>query len=149
MPPSDISITYKTTDKDGKTSWSPLLSDWDLDTAILGSADHDLSLQVAVMEAGSGTMDEVSVVEVGQTIAKELEPVSKSLKAGVEQVNQAGAGLQGLVSKSSTQATGFFRRHYQNTLPGLTSKVKAALNLDIEQRQTEPSHPPVSDAHFR
>ena len=106
------------------------------------------------MEAGDP--DEVSlkdsitpVVEVGQTIAKELEPVSKSLKAGVEQVNQAGAGLQGLVSKSSTQATGFFRRHYQNTLPGLTSKVKAALNLDIEQRQTEPSHPPVSDAHFR
>ena len=89
------------------------------------------------------------VVEASQSLAKELEPVSKSLKAGVEQVNQAGVGLQGLVSKSSTQATGFFRRHYQNTLPGLTSKVKAALNLDIEQRQTEPSHPPVSDAHFR
>ena len=149
MPPSDISITYKTTDKDGKTSWSPLLSDWDLDTAILGSADHDLSLQVAVMEAGSGASDEVSVVEVGQTIAKELEPVSKSLKAGVETVNQAGAGIQGLVSKSSTQATGFFRRHYQTTLPGLTSRMKAVLNLDIDQRQTEPPHPPVSDAHFR
>ena len=154
LPPSDISISYRTVDKEGKSSWSPLLSDWDLDTAILGSADHDLSLQVALMEAGPA--EEVSnregltpVVEVGQTIAKELEPVSKSLKAGVSQVNQAGAGLQGLVSKSSNQASGFFRRHYQTTLPGLTSKFKAALNLDIEEKQAEPSHPPVSDATFR
>ena len=143
LPPSDISISYKTVDKEGKVGWSPLLSDWDLDTAILGSADQDLSLQVALMEAGPP--DEASaregmtpVVEVGQTIVKELEPVSKSLKAGVEQVNQAGAGIQGLVSKSSNQASGFFRRHYQTTLPGLTSKFKAALNLDMEEKQTEP-----------
>ena len=158
LPPSDISISYLTVDKEGKTSWSPLLSDWDLDTAILGSADHDLSLQVALMEAGPS--DEVSarearmegrppVVEVGQTIAREFQPVSKSLKAGVDQVNQAGAGIQGLVTKSSSQASGFFRRHYQTTLPGLTSKFKAALNLDIEEKQAEPSHPPVSDAQFR
>jgi len=168
LPPSDISIAYRTFDKDGKEIWNSLLSDWDLDTAILGSADHDLYLQVAVMEPGSlgefslgeslGEGLKTPVLEVGHSLAKELEPVQKSLQqaaanaraAGVTQVSQAGAGLQGLVSKSSNQASGFFKRHYQNTLPGLTSKFKAALNLDTEERNTEISNqPPVSDSEFR
>ena len=93
------------------------------------------------------------VVEAGQTIVRELEPVQKSLQlaaanakaAGASQVSQASAGLQGLVNKSSNQASGFFK----TTLPGLTSKFRAALNLDIEQRNTEPCRPPVSDAEFR
>ena len=92
LPPSDISISYKFFDKDGTENWSPLLSDWDLDTAILGSADHDLYLQVAVMEPGNlgemtvsdGVGDSSSlkspVSEVGQAIAKEFEPVSKTFK---------------------------------------------------------------------
>lgn len=167
LPPSDISIAYRTVDKGGKETWNSLLSDWDLDTAILGSADHDLYLQVAVLEPGS--LGEVSlgeaigegmkspVLEVGQTLAKELEPVQKSIQlaaanaraAGASQVNQAGVGLHGLVSKSSNQASGFFKRHYQNTLPGLTNKFRAALNLDIEERNVEPCRPPVSDAEFR
>eukprot|EP00092_Neocalanus_flemingeri_P026347 GFUD01028562.1.p1 GENE.GFUD01028562.1~~GFUD01028562.1.p1 ORF type:complete len:758 (+),score=208.87 GFUD01028562.1:1221-3494(+) len=167
LPPSDISIAYRHVDKGGQETWNSLLSDWDLDTAILGSADHDLFLQVAVMEPGS--LGEVSmgeaigdgikspVLEAGQTLAKELEPVQKSIQnaaanaraAGASQVNQAGAGLQGLVNKSSNQATGFFKRHYQNTLPGLTSKFRAALNLDIEERNVEPCRPPVSDVEFR
>ncbi len=48
-------------DKGGKETWNSLLSDWDLDTAILGSADHDLYLQVAVLEPGS--LGEVSLGE--------------------------------------------------------------------------------------
>jgi len=70
-------------------------------------------------------------------------------KAGVSQVNQAGAGFQGLMNKKSTEASGFFKRHYQTTLPGLTSKLKAAMNLDIEEKVPEPVYPPVSDAQFR
>ena len=168
LPPSDISISYKFFDKEGQENWSPLLSDWDLDTAILGSADHDLYLQVAVMETGNlgemtvsdgpgaGSSLKSPVSEVGQAIAKEFEPVSKSFKqaaasakAGVSQVNQAGVGIQGMMSKSSNQASGFFRRHYQTTLPGLTSKLKAAMNLDIEEKTSDPVYPPVSDAQFR
>ena len=61
LPPSDISIAYRTVDKGGHETWNSLLSDWDLDTAILGSADHDLYLQVAVMEPGS--LGEVSLGE--------------------------------------------------------------------------------------
>ena len=47
LPPSDISISYRSADRGGgqEPAWNPLLSDWDLDTAILGSADHDLYLQ--------------------------------------------------------------------------------------------------------
>ena len=47
LPPSDISISYRSADRGGgqEPVWNPLLSDWDLDTAILGSADHDLYLQ--------------------------------------------------------------------------------------------------------
>ena len=121
--------------------------------------------QVSVMETGGEgevtSADHVSpeslkspVTDVGQTLAQELEPVSKTLKqaaaSGVSQVNQAGAGIQGLVTKSSNQASGFFKRHYQTTLPGLTSKLKAAMNLDIESQKTaEPEYPPVSDAQFR
>jgi len=163
LPPSDISIAYRAVDTEGQECWNSLLSDWDLDTAILGSAEQDLYLQVAVMEQGE--LGEVSlgetigsgvpspVVEAGQTIVRELEPVQKSLQlaaanakaAGASQVSQASAGLQGLVNKSSNQASGFFK----TTLPGLTSKFRAALNLDIEQRNTEPCRPPVSDAEFR
>ena len=33
-------------------------------------------------------------------------------------------GLQGLVSKSGVQASGFFKRHYEQTLPGLASKMR-------------------------
>ena len=118
----------------------------------------------------SGTLGEIStsttcdnikvkspVQEVGNVLVKELEPVSKTLKqaaanakAGVSQVNsQAGAGIQGLMSKSSNQASGFFKRHYQTTLPGLTSKLKAAMNLEIEEKTADPVYPPVSDAQFR
>ena len=61
----------------------------------------------------------------------------------------SGAGLQAAVSKKSTEASGFFRRHYQTTLPGLTSKLRAAMNLDFEEKAAEPEHPPVSDAQFR
>jgi len=163
LPPSDISIAYRAVDGEGQETWNSLLSDWDLDTAILGSAEQDLYLQVAVMEQGE--LGEVSlgdtigsgvpspVVEAGQTIVRELEPVQKSLQqaaanaraAGASQVSQASAGLQGLVSKSSNQASGFFK----TTLPGLTSRFRAALNLDIEQRNIEPCRPPVSDAEFR
>jgi len=163
LPPSDISIAYRAVDTEGQECWNSLLSDWDLDTAILGSAEQDLYLQVAVMEQGE--LGEVSlgetigsgvpspVVEAGQTIVRELEPVQKSLQlaaanakaAGASQVSQASAGLQGLVNKSSNQASGFFK----TTLPGLTSKFRAALNLDIEQRNTEPCRPPVSDVEFR
>jgi len=163
LPPSDISIAYRAVDTEGQECWNSLLSDWDLDTAILGSAEQDLYLQVAVMEQGE--LGEVSlgetigsgvpspVVEAGQTIVRELEPVQKSLQlaaanakaAGASQVSQASAGLQGLVNKSSNQASGFFK----TTLPGLTSRFRAALNLDIEQRNTEPCRPPVSDVEFR
>ena len=180
LPPTDISISYKSVDKEGQETWRPLLSDWDLDTAILGAGHQDLYLQVQVMEVGS--LGEISasdsvrspVTEVSQALVKELAPVSKTLqqaaasaKAGVSQVNseqynkssiliidtsqvnQAGAGFHGLMNKKSTEASGFFKRHYQTTLPGLTSKLKAAMNLDIEERATEPVHPPVSDAQFR
>ena len=149
-------------DKEGQETWRPLLSDWDLDTAILGAGHQDLYLQVQVMEVGS--LGEISasdnvrspVTEVSQALVKELAPVSKTLqqaaasaKAGVSQVNQAGAGFHGLMNKKSTEASGFFKRHYQTTLPGLTSKLKAAMNLDIEERAAEPVHAPVSDAQFR
>jgi len=163
LPPSDMSIAYRTVDIAGLETWNSLLSDWDLDTAILGCAEHDLYLQVAVM--GTGELGEVDVgqaigsgitspvLEAGQTLAKELEPVQKSIQlaaanaraAGASQVNQAGAGFHGLVSKSSNQASGFFK----NTLPGLTNKFRAALNLDIEERNVEPCRPPVSDTEFR
>ena len=53
------------------------------------------------------------------------------------QVNQAGAGFQGLMNKKSTEASGFFKRHYQITLTGLTGKLKAAMNLDIEEKVLE------------
>ena len=46
------------------------------------------------------------------------------------------SGLQGLVSKSSVQASGFFKRHYENTLPGLASKMRTALNIDLEVSRT-------------
>ena len=45
LPPTDISISYRSPGPGGDV-WLPMLSDWDLDTAILGSADHDLHLQV-------------------------------------------------------------------------------------------------------
>jgi hypothetical protein len=163
LPPSDMSIAYRTVDTQGQESWNSLLSDWDLDTAILGSAEHDLHLQVAVLEQGElgevalgeaiGSGMPSPVVEAGQSLVRELEPVQKSLQqaaasaraAGAVQVSQASAGLHGLVSKSSNQASGFFK----TTLPGLTSKFRAALNLDIEERSTEPCRPPVSDTEFR
>ena len=161
LPPSDISISYKSVTKEGEETWNSLLSDWDLDTAILGAGHHDLFLQVAVMEAGS--LGEISasdsgdvrspVTEVSQALVKELTPVSNTFKQAAAnakaEVNQAGAGIQGLVNKKSTEASGFFKRHYQTTLPGLTSKLKAAMNLEIEEKVAEPVYPPVSDAQFR
>ena len=89
-------------DKEGQETWRPLLSDWDLDTAILGAGHQDLFLQVQVMEA-STSLGEISasdnvrspVTEVSQALVKELAPVSKTLqqaaasaKAGVTQVNR-------------------------------------------------------------
>ena len=47
LPPTDISISYRSPGPGGDV-WLPMLSDWDLDTAILGSADHDLHLQVGI-----------------------------------------------------------------------------------------------------
>ncbi|XP_023339520.1 TBC1 domain family member 25 isoform X3 [Eurytemora carolleeae] len=160
LPSGDISINYLHSDRTGKEVWTPLLSDWDLDTAILGSADYGLQLQVKLLETGS--LGEISsmekgivspVLEYGQSIAKELQPVQRSLQEVAANAKAAGAvqvsGLQGLVSKSSVQASGFFKRHYENTLPGLASKMRTALNIDLEERNEEPTVPPVTDAHFR
>merc|ERR1719193_2351199 len=128
--------------------------------AILGSADFGLQLQVKVLESGS--LGEISsgdkrivspVLEYGQSLAKELQPVQKSLQEAAANAKAVGAnqvsGLQGLVSKSGVQASGFFKRHYETTLPGLASKMRTALNIDIEERSGEPYIPPVSDAMFR
>ena len=93
---------------------------------------------------GQGSLGEVEsiVSPVAEAVARELEPVQRGLtQAGAQvytqwaqhccsrhyiflpyQVSQAGAGLQGLVSKSSGQAQGFFKRHATTTLPSLTSK---------------------------
>ena len=92
---------------------------------------------------GQGSLGEVEsiVSPVAEAVAKELEPVQRGLtQAGAQvcsctsalvvvgclvltyQVSQASAGLQGLVSKSSGQAQGFFKRHATTTLPSLTSK---------------------------
>ena len=51
LPPTDISISYRSPGPGGDV-WLPMLSDWDLDTAILGSADHDLHLQVSLAKKG-------------------------------------------------------------------------------------------------
>jgi len=155
LPPTDISISYRSPGPGGDV-WLPMLSDWDLDTAILGSADHDLHLQVAVM--GQGSLGEVEsiVSPVAEAVARELEPVQRGLTQAGAQVSQASAGLQGLVSKSSGQAQGFFKRHANTTLPSLTSKFRAALNLDLVEQDGKtggapevPPGPPVSDATFR
>ena len=73
LPPSDISISYRSADRGGgqEPAWNPLLSDWDLDTAILGSADHDLYLQVGIhhIEVSTkflGTQYSEKTVEEGQ-----------------------------------------------------------------------------------
>ena len=130
-----------------------MLSDWDLDTAILGSADHDLHLQVAVL--GHGSLGEVETVgsPLAETVARELQPVQRSLSQAGAQVSSAGVGLQGLVTKSSTQAQGFFKRHANTTLPSLTSRFRAALNLELTEQEglapETPAGPPVSDAMFR
>ena len=89
---------------------------------------------------GQGSLGEVEsiVSPVAEAVARELEPVQRGLtQAGAQvsaslnlcsvkypsyQVSQASAGLQGLVSKSSGQAQGFFKRHANTTLPSLTSK---------------------------
>ena len=91
---------------------------------------------------GQGSLGEVEsiVSPVAEAVARELEPVQRGLtQAGAQvctqkssctvccisiscQVSQAGAGLQGLVSKSSGHAQGFFKRHATTTLPSLTSK---------------------------
>ena len=73
LPPSDISISYKSVDKEGHETWRPLLSDWDLDTAILGAGHQDLYLQVQVMEVGS--LGEISA--------------SDSVRSPVTEVSQA------------------------------------------------------------
>jgi len=85
LPPTDISISYRSPGPGGDV-WLPMLSDWDLDTAILGSADHDLHLQVAVM--GQGSLGEVEsiVSPVAEAVAKELEPVQRGLTQAGAQV---------------------------------------------------------------
>ena len=151
LPPSDISIAYRSPGPGGDL-WLPLLSDWDLDTAILGSKEHDLHLQVAVL--GQGGLGEVEATSPLEAVARELQPVQKSLSQAGAQVSQAGAGLQGLVNKSGAQAQGFFKRHATTTIPSLTSRFRAALNLDLAEQEglagpEVPPGPMVSDAMFR
>ena len=153
LPSTDISIAYKSPGPGGEV-WLPMLSDWDLDTAIIGSADHDLHLQVTVLEQGSlGEVDTITS-PILESVRELQQPVQRSLSQAGAQVSQAGMGLQGLVTKSSTQAQGFFKRHASTTLPNLTSKFRAALNLDLEQERgnldlESPAGPPVTDSMFR
>ena len=128
---------------------------------VLASGTQDLQLRVTVLGAGTAG-----------AVAPSLQQVVGEVGAGAR---EAGAGLQGLVQQSGTQvlhpvlhatlgyavivqvsqagqaATGFFKRHYRSTLPGLTSRVRAALNLDLEQGGAAhpPAPPPVSDQQFR
>jgi len=173
---ADIGITYRIVDGSGKESWTPLLSDWDLDTAILASTEPGLFLNVKVLDVTTGTsLGELSradsltspVLEVGQSLVKELEPVQKSLTdaaataraVGTSQVSVAGASLQGLMTRSgqrvteiakSGQASGFFKRHVEQTLPGLARQVRSALSMgQDDERSSEASRPPVSDREFR
>ena len=149
LPSTDISIKYLHRDRNGKDVWSPLLSDWDLDTAILGSADLGLELQVWMLECGLDPADAKSLVsgvlETGHLLAKELKPVHE---AAVNAKSVGVTGIQGLLSKSSTQASGFLKRQYEN-IPGLASKMKTALNMDIKDRFEDLSNKPVSDEDFR
>ena len=148
FPSTDISIKYLHRDsRKGKDVWSPLLSDWDLDTAILGSADLGLELQVWMLE--NGTVDEKNLVngvlETGQLLVNELKPVHE---AAINAKTVGVTGIQGLFSKSSTQASGFLKRQYEN-IPGLASKMKTALNMDIKDTFEDLSNKPVSDEDFR
>jgi len=169
---SDIGITYRIVEKNGAETWTPLLSDWDLDTAILASPEPGLFLHIKVMEP-CGSLGELSrgditspVIEAGQSLVKELEPVQRSITeaaatakaVGVNQVSVAGAGLQGLMSRSgqkinemakSGQASGFFKRHVEQTLPGLARQMRTALSINQEEELNLPPRPPVSDQEFR
>ena len=149
LPSTDISIKYLHRDRNGKDVWSPLLSDWDLDTAILGSADLGLELQVWMLECGLDPADTKGIVsgvlETGNLLAKELKPVHE---AAVNAKSVGVIGIQGLLSKSSTQASGFLKRQYEN-IPGLASKMKTALNMDIKDRFEDLSNKSVSDEDFR
>jgi len=161
LPSGDISINYLHLDRNGLEAWTPLLSDWDLDTAILGSADFGLQLQVKLLEPGSlGEISNIDkgivspVLEYGRSLASELQPaVQRGIQEAAANAKAAGAnqvtGLQGLVSKSGVQASGFFKRHYEQTLPGLASKMRTALNIDIDERVEDPGASPVSDTDFR
>ena len=107
LPPTDISISYRSPGPGGDV-WLPMLSDWDLDTAILGSADHDLHLQVwtqtcdgrplknisQVAVMGQGSLGEVEsiVSPVAEAVARELEPVQRGLsQAGAQVCTQKSA----------------------------------------------------------
>jgi len=149
------------------------LSDWDLDTAILASPEPGLLLHIKVMEPCTGSLGELSrtditspVIEAGQSIVKELEPVQRTITevaatakaVGVTQVSVAGAGLQGLVSRSgqkindiakSGQASGFFKRQMEQTLPGLARQMRTALNINQEEERVEVPRAAVTDQEFR
>ena len=152
FPSTDITIKYLHRDRNGKDVWSPLLSDWDLDTAILGSADLGLELQVWMLDNsgadpnadGKGIVS--GVLETGHLLAKELKPVHE---AAVNAKTAGVSGIQGLLSKSGSQASGFLKRQYESTLPGLASKMKTALNMDIKDKFEDFSNKPVSDEDFR
>ena len=40
LPAGEMAVSYRQPGQAGEPGWAPLLSDWDLDTAILGSAEQ-------------------------------------------------------------------------------------------------------------
>lgn len=165
LPGAEMSIRYL--HREGGTEmWQPLLSDWDLDTAVLGSAEQDLMLQVSVLSGDPCCLGEVSTLTYADTkspsspFVPELPPVGRALSQatarGTETMQTAGHNIQDLVTKSTNQAEGFFKKHVAPSLPGLRHRLKAALNLEVGEGQGEvgegtgePQRQPVTDMEFR
>ena len=131
----DFRLHYQYTED----QWFPLLSDWDLDAAIISASDPCLNLELVAYKPSTSSEPESEVSS--PVLTTEDQKVSPG----------AIETIQSLVNHSNQKSVNFFNQ----TIPALTKKIHKALSMPDESQPSPKSspdktlRPPVSDKEFR
>ncbi|XP_065164957.1 TBC1 domain family member 25 [Atheta coriaria] len=128
----DFTIYYRQVDSAGNETFSPLLSDWDLDAAFLKAHNaslHNNSEPCLCLRVDLKTFEEC---------VDEWEPKNANVPI-ITQIRNANSEV-----KASPRLHGIF-----NQMGKTFNIVKGAFNFGDESQSLQPPRPPLSDTEFR
>ena len=133
MKQDDFRLNYYSVDQQSL----PLLSDWDLDSAIVSASYPFLQLEIIEhrpsLSSEQSSFEEEDEIFVRSTITENNSSETQNLKVK----SQGGLlpspdTIQSIVSTSNQAGTSFILKHVNHTLPAITKRIHKALAFPEE-----------------